>query len=374
MALDPVLLTERLVAVDTVSVKPCEPLVRMILDELEPLGAHVEIQQKPGCSGQVNLLARLGEGEVGGIALAGHMDTVPWDSSMRATTVPERDGRRLYGRGTCDMKGAIAGMVHAVRAIDVSALRKPVWLAFTFQEEIGCHGAKLLEEVGTLRAEHCIIGEPTGLRPVTAHKGYVIADLTFSGTPCHSSAPAEGASALRAAARTLEALLLLGEEWERRPDPSCGLTPPWTTVNVGLLQGGSARNVVPPSASLTLEIRPLPGLDVNGLLAQAREVAEEATAGVAGVALSFSETEKDEPFRTEATEPLVEWLVGATGKDTGTVPFYTEAAITSRMGASTCVCGPGEIAQAHRVDEWVEMDALEEAAQLYRRAIEEFCT
>jgi acetylornithine deacetylase len=125
---------------------------------------------------------------------------------------------------------------------------------------------------------------------------------------------------------------------------------------------------------LTLEIRPLPGLDVNGLLAQAREVAEQATAGVAGVALSFSETEKDEPFRTEATEPLVEWLVGATGKDTGTVPFYTEAAITSRMGASTCVCGPGEIAQAHRVDEWVEMDALEEAAQLYRRAIEEFCT
>ena len=374
MALDPVLLTERLVAVDTVSVKPCEPLVRMILDELEPLGAHVEIQQKPGCPGQVNLLARLGEGEVGGLALAGHMDTVPWDSSMRATTVPERDGRRLYGRGTCDMKGAIAGMVHAVRAIDVAALRKPVWLAFTFQEEIGCHGAKLLEEVGTLRAEHCIIGEPTGLRPVTAHKGYVIADLTFAGTPCHSSAPAEGASALRAAARTLEALLLLGEEWERKPDHSCGLTPPWTTVNVGLLQGGSARNVVPPSASLTLEIRPLPGLDVNGLLAQAREVAEQATAGVAGVALSFSETEKDEPFRTEATEPLVEWLVGATGKDTGTVPFYTEAAITSRMGASTCVCGPGEIAQAHRVDEWVEMDALEEAAQLYRRAIEEFCT
>ena len=374
MTLDPVRFTEELVSVDTVSSKPCEPLVRRLIDELEPLGAEVAIQKKPGSAGQVNLLARIGPGDSGGLALAGHMDTVPWGPNMRATTQPERDGRRLYGRGTCDMKGAIAGMVHAVRAVDLHSLRKPVWLAFTFEEEIGCHGAKLMEQVGPLRADHCIIGEPTGLRPVTAHKGYAIAELSFQGTPCHSSDPNQGASALRAAARSLEALLTLGEEWERSPDPECGLVPPWTTVNVGLLRGGSARNVVPDSASLTLELRPLPGLDVDALLARARAAAEEATGSVDGVGLTFSVAENDEPFRNHSEAPLVRWLVGETGQEPGTVPFYTEAAITSRMGASTCVCGPGEIAQAHRVDEWVEMDALQEAAQLYRRAIEEFCT
>jgi len=99
-----------------------------------------------------------------------------------------------------------------------------------------------------------------------------------------------------------------------------------------------------------------------------------ATGSVPGVELSFCASEKDEPFRNSSDAPLVRWLVEATGQSTSTVPFYTEAAITSRMGASTCVCGPGEIAQAHRVDEWVELDALEAAAQLYRRAIEEFCT
>jgi acetylornithine deacetylase len=374
MALEPVRLTCDLVSIDTVSSKPCEPLVRRILDELEPLGGEVSLQRKPGHEGQVNLLARFGPDTPGGLALAGHLDTVPWDPSMRATTRPERDGRKLYGRGTCDMKGAIAGMIHAVAAIDRAALRKPVWLAFTFEEEIGCHGAKLMAEVGPLQAEHCIIGEPTGLRPVTAHKGYVIADISFQGTPCHSSDPGQGASALRAAARSLEALLSLGEEWRAQPDPSCGLEPPWTTVNVGLLRGGTARNVVPESASLTLEMRPLPGLEVDLLLGQARAVVEEATRSVGGVSATFFASEKDEPFANSAGAPLVQWLVEATGHAPSTVPFYTEAAITSRMGASTCVCGPGEIAQAHRVDEWVELDALEAAAQLYRRAIEEFCT
>jgi len=374
VALEPVRLTEDLVGIDTVSSKPCEPLVRRILDELEPLGAQVTLQKKPGHDGQVNLLARLGPDAPGGLALAGHLDTVPWDGSMRATTQAERDGRRLYGRGTCDMKGAIAGMIHAAAAIDRSALRKPLWLAFTFEEEIGCHGAKLMEELGPLRAEHCIIGEPTGLAPVIAHKGYLIAELQFRGTPCHSSDPREGASALRAAARSLDALLSLGDEWCGEPDPNCGLTPPWTTVNVGQMHGGTARNVVPEAAALTLEIRPLPGLDVDALLARAQQVAAAATRSIPGVELEFTATERDAPFSNSSNAPIVSWLVEATGQAPTTVPFYTEAAITSRMGASTCVCGPGEIAQAHRVDEWVELDALEAAAQLYRSAIEEFCT
>jgi len=373
VALDPVVLTEELVSIDTVSSRPCEPLVARLLREIEPLGAAVEVQAKGGDEGQVNLIARIGPEGPGGLALAGHMDTVPWDASMRATTAPERDGRRLYGRGTCDMKGAIAAMVHAAAAVDRSQLRKPLWLMFTFQEEIGCHGAKLIEQLRPVPADQCIIGEPTGLRPITSHKGYVIADVSFRGTPCHSSAPDKGASAIRAASRAVEALLALGDRWKANPRPESGLEPPWTTVNVGVMEGGSARNVVPEHARLTLEMRPLPGLDVSELLREAQGVVEEASAGVVGVGVEFRPVEQDEPFYNEADAPLVRWLVEQTGSQPGSVPFYTEAAIFGRMGASACVCGPGEIAQAHRVDEWVELDALEEAAQLYRHAIEEFC-
>ena len=152
--LEPLQLTEELVRIDTVSTRPSEPLVRRIMEELEPLDADVRLVNKPGDKGQVNLLARIGPDVPGGLAFAGHMDTVPWDKSMRATTAPERDGRRLYGRGTCDMKGAIAAMLHAARASAGAPLLKPLWLAFTFQEEIGCHGAKLLEDVVQLPAEH----------------------------------------------------------------------------------------------------------------------------------------------------------------------------------------------------------------------------
>lgn len=371
--LDPLQLTEELVRIDTVSTKPCAPLVRRILDELEPLDADVRLVTKPGDEGQVNLLARIGPDVPGGLAFAGHMDTVPWDKAMRATTAPERDGRRLYGRGTCDMKGAIAAMLHAARASAGAPLLKPLWLAFTFQEEIGCHGAKLLEDVVQLPAEHCIVGEPTGLRPVIAHKGYVIADLTFSGTPCHSSDPSGGASALHAAARSLDRLLAMGQRWAEDPDPSTALRPPYTTVNVGLLSGGTARNVVPESAKLTLEMRPLPGTSPESLFAAARAEVNAALATVPGVSVDFVETEADEPFSNSASTKLVSWLQERAGKEPGTVPFYTEAQILTRMGPSTCVFGPGEIAQAHRVDEFVEFDALDAAAEHYRAAIEEFC-
>ncbi|MEE2830574.1 MAG: acetylornithine deacetylase [Myxococcota bacterium] len=362
-----------MVSFDTVSSRSNADLCGRLAELLESLGAQVDFQRKPGDDGQVNLVARLGPDGVGGLALAGHTDTVPWDGSMRATVQPERDGRKLYGRGTCDMKGAIAAMVHAAAAVDSSSLKKPLWLAFTFEEEIGCHGAKLLQSLRPIPAEHCIIGEPTGLRPVTMHKGYLIADMRLQGKPCHSSDPDQGASAIRAASRAVDALLRLGEDWRSAPQPESGLSPPWTTVNVGLLEGGSARNVVPEHARFTIEMRPLPGMDVDELLAEVRSVVGLAAETVEGVSWEFEALERDEPFRNELSAPLVSWLVEATGRSIGSVPFYTEAAIFGRMGASPCVCGPGEMAQAHRVDEWVEMDALEAAAQLYRRAIEEFC-
>jgi acetylornithine deacetylase len=373
---EPLLLTERLVSVDTVSARPNAPIIAELTELLQGLGAWTTVQQKPDDPGQVNLIGRLGPAEgAGGLLLAGHTDTVPWDESMRATTAPERDGRRLFGRGTCDMKGAIAAMVCAAQRVDAGALRKPVWFGFTFQEEIGCLGAKELAHGPlSLPVEHCIIGEPTGLRPVTRHKGYAIARVHLRGVPCHSSDPDQGVNAIHAGARAVDALLALAERWKRRDVPAGDLRPPWTTLNIGVFDGGVARNMVPERAAFTVEVRPLPGLDPGDLLSEVEQVARAASETVPGIGFRFERVEADEPLFTADDEALVRWLVERTGSPPSTVPFYTEGAIFTAMGARTVICGPGEIAQAHRVDEWVEIDALEQAAVLYRAAIEEFCT
>ena len=371
--MDPLTLTEDLVRLDSVSSRPNRAVCERIAESVASLGGVVRRVEKPGAPGHVNLLVRFGPDRPGGLALTGHADTVPWDDSMRATIVPERSGGRLYGRGTCDMKGAIAAMVCAAAGADRSALRKPLWLAFTFQEEIGCLGAKHLADVAPLAVDHCIIGEPTDLRPVTLHKGYVIAEARLRGTPCHSSNPAAGASAVHAAARAIDGVLAQGAAWKGAPQDT-PLVPPYPTVNVGLVSGGTARNVVPEEARFTIEMRPLPGSDPHAMLDRLEDVVRVAAGTIEGVEFAFDRHEVDRPFGARPAAPVVAFLQARTGLETGSVPFYTEAAFFEEMGADVCVCGPGEIAQAHRVDEWVALDALDAAEVLYREAIEEFCT
>lgn len=372
--MDPISLTEELVSFDTTSDRSNEPLCNHLARLLEPLGAEVHLQRKPSQPELCNLLARLGPDVPGGLCLSGHTDTVPWDDSMRATTRVERDGEVMYGRGTCDMKGAIAAMVCAAAAAGTGALRRPLWLAFTFEEEVGCHGIKLIEHTGAVAPRLCIVGEPSGLRPVVVHKGYVTGVFEFRGVPCHASDPDQGASAVLAAARATDALYALAERWRAEGgEAELGLAPPWTTLNVGLLQGGEARNVVAETASLALEFRPLPGLDAERLLREATDAVHQATETVHGVHYRFSDPAAAGPFRTDPEAPLVRWLVERTGLEPGSVPYYTEAPHWNQMGATTCICGPGEIAQAHRVDEHVLMSSLETASDLYRAAIEEFC-
>ena len=375
--MDVLRLTEDLVAFDTVSSRSNEALCAHLDGLLRGLGGHTERVTSPEDPGQVNLLARFGPEGSGGLAFAGHTDTVPWQGSMRATTAAERDGRRLYGRGTCDMKGAIAAMVVAAEEVGAQGLRrlkKPLWLACTFGEEVGCQGAKLLDSTRPLPVEHVIVGEPTGLRPVTRHKGYLIGHVEVRGLPCHSSDPTQGASALHGAARAVDALLALAEGW--RQTPADGFEPPWPSLNIGLLEAGTSRNIVPDRASFTVEVRPLPGQRPEDLFDAVEAAVSAAVASVPGarpLGSSLQRMEANEPLGTPDDADVVRWLVEQTGRSAGSVPFYTEAAILGRQGATCCVCGPGEIAQAHRDDEWVGLDALEEAVVLYRRAMEQFC-
>src|SRR5262245_3751016 len=211
MSGDVVSLTEDLVRVDSAPGRSTTGVAGVGGERVRGLGGHGVLQAgeaKGVAHGSV--LARFGGDAAAGLVLAGHLDTVPWEPGFRATTAPERDGRRLYGRGACDMKGPIAAQLLAVaQAVRGGALKRPLVLAYTFAEEIGCDGALALvagrEALGDVSQAVCLVGEPTGLAPMVGHKGYWIAHLRLVGVPAHSSRPYLGVDASHALA------LLLGE-------------------------------------------------------------------------------------------------------------------------------------------------------------------
>lgn len=377
MSNDVVRRTEALVAVDTAPGLSTAPLVGLVAEELSALGADVRVQdgEHAGVS-QRNLIARFGGHGPAGLVLAGHLDTVPWEAQNRATVRPERDGRTLYGRGTCDMKGAVAAQIEAAAAC-CEALARPLVLCWTYAEEVGCHGALHLvaqrELVGDVSQAVCIVGEPTGLVPGIAHKGYGVAAIHLHGKPAHSSDPGDGADA----SQVLGALLAQLHALRNRLQSEAGDTghqPPGTTLNTGLVSAGTARNVVPDRATVSLEFRPLAGTDMVAFRARVAACLERALAVVEGVTGEIDWYEDRPPFAQDAADPFVRWLVERSGHDPCLLRFYTEAELY-RTGFSipTAVCGPGSIDQAHRVDECVEFDALEAGVAFYADAIEAFC-
>ncbi|HEX8710151.1 MAG TPA: acetylornithine deacetylase, partial [Pyrinomonadaceae bacterium] len=187
------------------------------------------------------------------LALVGHTDTVPFDPAWAtALRLTERDGR-LYGRGACDTKGFIAAALAAVEATGMASLKRPLALVFTADEEIGCLGAKHLADAGVLRARYSIVGEPTGLQPMRAGKGYCLAEIIVRGREGHSAYPALGASAIFRAARLVKRIEELAGEL--KADVSEAFEPPHTTLNVGLIEGGTAKNIIAGECRFTLEWR-----------------------------------------------------------------------------------------------------------------------
>lgn len=371
-------MTERLVEVDTAPGLSTNPLVSLLAEEARALGGQVAVQSGSHCGvPQQNLVIRFGGQEPAGLVLAGHIDTVPWRAEARATIAPERDGTTLYGRGTCDMKGAVAAQLEAAAA-RAEGLARPLVLCWTYAEEVGCHGAAALVGepglLGDLTDAGCIVGEPTGLVPITEHKGYGGAVIDLSGEPAHSSDPWAGADASVALAGLLRNLHELRDALLRNADPDCEHEPPCSTLNTGEIQAGSARNIVPDSAKVVVEYRPLPGADVGGLKKRIGSCLQLACAAVPGVTGSIDWQELRPAFAQHREARLVRWLCERTGQPPGVVPFYTEAELyRDQLGIATVVCGPGSIAQAHRVDESITFEQLGAGQQLYEDAIEAFC-
>jgi acetylornithine deacetylase len=305
------------------------------------------------------------------LALVGHTDTVPYDPNWtNAINLIERDGR-LYGRGACDTKGFIAAALTALETIGLSNLNKPLALIFTADEEIGLRGAKKLADAKPLRVRYSIVGEPTSLKPIRAGKGYSLAEVIVKGREAHSAYPALGASAVFRAARLIHRLEGIAAELKK--DQHAAFDPPYTTLNIGLIHGGSAKNVLAGECRFTLEWRPIPTQPSDHVLNLFKAALEEETKTDPDFQCEIDASRADSGFETAPDSPLIELLERATGNDSGTVAFGTEAAQMMALGAESVVIGPGDIREAHRTGEFVPVDELEQCAEILKEAVEQLC-
>ena len=369
MPVDAVALLKRLVAVDSTSARTNGPVIDILEEELRPLGFAMRRQSWRDANGveKHNLVATLGSGPVGGLALVGHSDCVPFDPEWKEALAGEvRDGN-LYGRGAADTKAFLAVAVAAAsRKIE---LRQPLHIVATADEEVGCLGAKRLLEEGTLRPARAIIGEPTRLIPVRAHKGYCLAEIEITGVEAHSAYPELGTSAILAAGRVLRALEEVQEQLAS--DRNELFSPPFTTLNVGLMRGGKAKNVIAGSCFLTLEWRPIPGQDVRKVL----ELVKAACASLSSERLSITvrPSRLDAGVSTRLESEVVRFLEEQSGHSSETIPFGTELPQLKALGADACVFGPGDIRVAHKTGEFVPLDDLRIAEEILTKAIRHFC-
>ncbi len=321
---------------------------------------------------KVNLVARTkNSADTPELALVCHTDTVPFDPNWREAVHPLlRDGKVL-GRGSCDVKGFLACALEAVSKVDCARLRKPLGIVLTSDEEIGCVGAKFLVGQGAVKSRYIVIGEPTRLAPVRAGKGYGVAEIVISGREAHSAFPEQGRSAIRDAARVIERLddvaAALASETNRDFDP------PFTTVNVGLIQGGTAKNIVPRECRITIEWRPIPGQACDWAAALIQQTLEELARQFPGLHAKLEVLRLDPPFSASCTGVLATLVESLTGRRSTTVAFGTEAAQLAPVASEVIVFGPGDMTVAHKTGEFVPVQEVLDCVCYLESTVEQLC-
>ncbi|TWA85252.1 acetylornithine deacetylase [Azospirillum brasilense] len=354
----------RLVGFDTVSRRSNMALIDWVRDYLAGYGVESRLVPSPD-GAKANLFATIGPMTEGGVVLSAHTDVVPVDGQPWDTdpfTLVERDGR-LYGRGTADMKSFPAVALALLPEILEAGLKRPLHLALSYDEEVGCIGApamiaRIAHELP--RPSAVIVGEPTSMGVVLAHKGCYVLRTTVTGHEVHSSQIDRGVSAVMTAARLVTLVGDMAAENAAAADPACGFDPPFTTLQVGTIEGGTAANITARHCSFVWDIRPLPGDDwtryrdrfeaeCERLRAAMRRISPdcdirtEQLAGVPGLA-------------PEPDGPAAQLCHALTGRnDTGMVSFAAEAGQFQEAGLSTVLCGPGSIDQAHQPNEYIDV-------------------
>ncbi|UXD27071.1 Acetylornithine deacetylase [Yersinia enterocolitica] len=374
--------TPSISATDSALDQSNEALINLLAGWFADLGFRVEIQPVPDTRHKFNLLASIGENSVGkkssgegsgGLLLAGHTDTVPYDEGRWTRdpfTLTEHDNK-LYGLGTADMKGFFAFILDAVRDIDASTLSKPLYILATADEETTMAGARYFAAATQLRPDFAIIGEPTSLQPVRAHKGHISNAIRITGQSGHSSDPARGVNAIDLMHESITELMKLRTTLqERYNNPAFAI--PYPTMNFGHINGGDAANRICACCELHMDIRPLPGLTLSDL----DELMTEALAPVSARwpgRLSIDQLHPPIPgYECPTDHHMVGVIEELLGERTAVVNYCTEAPFIQQI-CPTLVLGPGSINQAHQPDEFIDMAFIEPTRELIGQLVDHFC-
>jgi acetylornithine deacetylase len=360
-------LLAKLVAFDTTSAKSNLELIVFVQDYLDGQGVASTLVPD-GDGKKACLFASIGEGD-GGVGLSGHSDCVPvtgqsWTSDP--FTLTERDGR-LYGRGTCDMKGFLACVLASVPLFRSAPLREPIHILISYDEEVGCLGVRpMIARFGQdlPRPRVVIVGEPSGMQVIDGHKCIDVFRTTVTGREAHSSMPAIGVNAISAASRLVEEIdRIAAEVADVENDPH--FDPPHSTVMVAMVDGGTAPNIVPRNCDILWQLRGLPGTKAKDLPARLASFAENnllpSMRAVAPDASVDTKTETAVPaFSAEPKSEAVSLALSLTGANRASgVSYATEAGLFQDAGCPAVVCGPGDIEQAHTADEFVTVSQIE---------------
>lgn len=366
-----------LVGFPTISADSNLEMIAYASELLSALGARLSMTLDDS-GHKANLFATLGPEGDGGIVLSGHSDVVPVEGQDWASdpfALREADGR-LYGRGTCDMKGFIACTLAMAPHFAELDLKRPLHFAFTYDEEVGCFGARaLVEELERteLRPSVAIIGEPTMMRIIEGHKGCFEYTTEFRGLAGHASSPERGVNAVEYAVRYISRLMALAEELKTRAPKGNRFDPPWTTLQVGTISGGAARNVIADHCSVEWEMRPVRNEDADFVKDRIRTFVESELKpamravfeGADIVTHVIGEVDGLEPVTESEARQIVSELTGLTEAEV--VAFGTEAGLFQKAGISSVICGPGSIEQAHKADEFVSLEQLDQCLGMLER-------
>ncbi len=371
----------RLVAFRSITRGPNRDLIEAVRERLTALGVPCRLTWDDTKT-KANLFATFGPTDRAGVVLSGHTDVVPTTGQEWASdpfTADERDGR-LYGRGTCDMKGFLAVPLAMAAEIAERELARPLHLALSYDEEIGCVGVRrMLAELSeyTTTPAACIVGEPTSMGVVTGHKGKRVLRCHVQGVAGHSSRPAEGVNAIENAAELVVRARAIARRLIAEGPFDEDFHPPYSSMQTGTIQGGVAVNIVPARCAFDLEIRHLPTHDPEPVLAELRHFAQETLepemrALDPDAGFTWEETVRYPGLRTGPGAEVVALAQRlASETETRAVGFGSEAGLFAEAGVPAVVCGPGGITEAHRPDEHIELAQLERCATFVRRLVDE---
>jgi len=371
---------EKLVGFASISSRSNRDLIDWVRDYLAGHGVEAAILPSPD-GAKANLYATIGPDLAGGVVLSGHSDVVPVEGQAWSTdpfVLTERDGR-LYGRGSCDMKGFLACALAAVPDMQAANLSRPLHIAISYDEEVGCLGAPgMIATLGTDRPKPAmvIVGEPTDMKIVSAHKGITVLKVTVTGYETHSSQTHRGVSAVMVAARLVAKLEQMARARSVRPQPGSLFDPPYTSIHVGLFRGGTAVNIIAGHAEFFCDIRNLPEESALDYITEFEEwYRADVLPGMRArhpACDIVTELVSQAPGLRLDVESQAEHFVRAITGDNAVrvVPFATEAGQFQQAEMAVVVIGPGSIDQAHQPDEFVEIAQLDACDAFLRQVIE----